>query len=75
MAVVGNVGAPDLMNFTAIGDTVNLAFRLQELTHGGRIIISEDTFLMIEGQVIMRQLGLVNVSGRATPVMTYEVTG
>jgi adenylate cyclase len=73
MAVVGNVGAPELMNFTAIGDTVNLAFRLQELSSSGCILVSETTHARVEGIVESKTRGMTNVRGRATPVTTYEV--
>jgi adenylate cyclase len=42
-AVVGNIGAREWLNYTAIGDTVNLAQRLEELAHGGEILISAST--------------------------------
>lgn len=74
-AVVGNVGAPDLMNFTAIGDTVNLGARLQELCSGGRILISEATYILLDGRVSSQNIGLLTVKGRETPVRTFEVNG
>ncbi len=73
-AVVGNVGSPDLMNFTAIGDTVNLASRLQAMCSGGRILISEATYTRMNGAIISQNMGLMTVKGRGTPVLTYEVT-
>jgi adenylate cyclase len=74
MAVVGNVGAPELMNFTAIGDTVNLAFRLQELSSKGCILVSEETHRRVQDQVGSKSNGSTSVRGRATPVTTYEIT-
>jgi class 3 adenylate cyclase len=72
-AVVGNVGAPDLMNFTAIGDTVNLGFRLQEIGSNGRILMSQDTLRLVEGQVQCAPLGLQTLKGRETAVAAYDV--
>ncbi len=72
-AVVGNVGAPDMMNFTAIGDTVNLGFRLQGMSTGGRILISDETQRAIAEHVVCQPLGPLNLRGRAAPVMTYEI--
>ncbi|MDL1901458.1 response regulator [Anaerolineae bacterium CFX9] len=73
MAVVGNVGAPDLMNFTAVGDTVNLAARLQQMSSGGQILISGATYARLSDHVEARMIGEVNVKGRRESVVTYEV--
>jgi class 3 adenylate cyclase len=73
MAVVGNVGAPDLMNYTAVGDTVNLAARLQGLSSGGRILISDTTAEAVGSAVTTACIGLRALKGRAEPVITYEV--
>jgi class 3 adenylate cyclase len=72
-AVVGNVGAPDLMNYTAVGDAVNLAARLQAAASGGRILISEATHALLPPSVSARPLGELRVKGRAEGVMAYEV--
>lgn len=72
-AVVGNVGAPQIMDFTAVGDTVNIASRLQSLSHNGQILISEATYALTQDHVIARPIGPVNFKGRSVPVMTYEV--
>jgi len=73
MAIVGNVGAPQLMDFTAVGDTVNVAARLQGLSDGGQILISEATYELVKTCVKVRPLGQVNFKGRTVPVSTYEV--
>jgi adenylate cyclase len=73
MAVVGNVGAPDIMNYTAVGDTVNLAARLQGMSSGGRILISSTTYEALHDVVPTSCIGLRNVKGRAEAVLTYEV--
>ncbi|MBI5670800.1 MAG: response regulator [Chloroflexi bacterium] len=72
-AVVGNVGAPNLMNFTAVGDTVNLAARLQDLSSGGRILISEACYNHIEVPLRITPIGYQTVKGRKEAVMIYEV--
>jgi len=74
-AVVGNVGAPDLMNYTAVGDTVNLAARLQQITSGGRILTSQATKDLLPDRFKLIPLGELKVKGRAEGVMAYEVTG
>lgn len=73
MAIVGNVGAPQLMDFTAVGDTVNVAARLQGLSDGGQILISEATYELVKKCVKVRPLGQVSFKGRSVPVSTYEV--
>ena len=75
MAVVGNVGAPDLMNFTAVGDTVNIAARLQDESSGGQILISQATFEQLDGRAEARPIGLRQVKGRVGGILTYEVMG
>jgi class 3 adenylate cyclase len=72
-AVVGNVGSPDLMNFTAIGDTVNIGWRLQEMCSGGRILISEAAYERVREAVTSQSIGLITIKGRETPVQAYEV--
>jgi class 3 adenylate cyclase len=75
MAVVGNVGAPDLMNFTAVGDSVNIAARLQSEGAGGQILISEATYERLGGRVIVNSIGPRQMKGRVGSIMTYEVVG
>ncbi|NLX08573.1 MAG: response regulator [Chloroflexi bacterium] len=74
-AIVGNVGAPDLMDFTAIGDTVNLASRLQGLSSQSQITISEETCRLVESTVEVMRVGPRLVRGREEPVVTYLVQG
>ncbi len=72
-AVVGNVGTTNLMNFTAVGDTVNLAARLQDLSSGGRIFISEACYRHIQEPINLAPIGYQTVKGRSEAVMVYEV--
>ena len=72
-AIVGNIGTPDLMDFTAIGDTVNLASRLEGLSDNSEITVSEETFLLVEPYVIAREGGARTVRGREEPVNTYLI--
>ncbi len=72
-AIVGNVGTPDLMDFTAIGDTVNLASRLQGLSENSQITISEDTYRLIADWVIVQSMGPRSVRGREERVNTYLI--
>lgn len=72
-AVVGNIGAPEMMSYTAVGDTVNLAAQLQNLSTGGRILLSEATFKELQDAVPTTCIGLRVIKGRADSVLTYEV--
>ncbi len=72
-AIVGNVGAPEIMDFTAIGDTVNLASRLEGLAAGDEITVSEETYRLVADWVIAERVGPRPVRGRDEPVVTYLI--
>ncbi len=72
-AVVGNVGAVDRMEYTAIGDSVNVAKRLQENAASGQIILSRSTWELVEGQVRAEPLPPITVKGRRNPVEVFEL--
>lgn len=72
-AIVGTVGTPELMDFTAIGDTVNLASRLQRLSDNSEITISEETYSLVADDIDAERMPPRNVRGREAPVVTYLV--
>lgn len=72
-AVVGNIGTPEVMDYTAVGDTVNLASRLQSMSHGNTITISESTYELIAERVTVRYDGPQDIRGRENKVNTYQV--
>ena len=74
-AVVGNIGSSKRMDYTAIGDTVNLASRLESATKefGVGILVSEYTYTAVRGNFHFRNMGPVTVKGRAEAVVTYTV--
>ncbi len=72
-AVVGNVGTAARMDYTAIGDTVNLAKRIQENTPGGKALMSEDVYQIVKDKVKAKFYQEILVKGRQQPVVTYEL--
>jgi adenylate cyclase len=73
--VSGNIGSPKRMNYTLIGDGVNLAARLESACkqYGARILISENTFRKLRGTYRIRDIDDVVVKGKTQPVGVYEV--
>lgn len=72
-AVVGYIGTKYAVNYTAIGDTVNLAKRLQESAAPGQIMIEESVVSRLGDRVKVRPLGDIHVKGRKTPAKGYEL--
>ena len=74
-AVVGNVGGHQMRNFTAIGDTTNLAARLQTFAQPGQVVIGETTFAQIAGVARVRPLGEPELKGKSDLTTAYELLG
>ena len=71
-AIVGNIGSDRVMDYTVIGDTVNVAKRLQETALAGQTLVSEATVRMVPG-LGARRLEPLILPGRTEPVLAYLI--
>ncbi|MDX9870817.1 MAG: adenylate/guanylate cyclase domain-containing protein [Clostridia bacterium] len=74
-AVIGNIGASFRMDYTAIGDTVNTAARLESNAQPGQILISEAVYEQVKEKVEAASLGEIKVKGKAQGVPVYQLDG
>jgi class 3 adenylate cyclase len=72
-AVVGNVGSERLMDYTVIGNTPNIAKRLQELAHPGQVLIGERSYEAVKEAVQVREIESLYLKGISDPVRAYEI--
>lgn len=73
-AVVGNIGCEFRMDYTAIGDTVNTAARLESRAKPGQILISEKLYKALEDRIEAEEVGEMELKGKSNKIMVYSVT-
>ncbi|HEV8654930.1 MAG TPA: adenylate/guanylate cyclase domain-containing protein [Candidatus Limnocylindria bacterium] len=73
LVVVGSIGNDLRMDYTAVGDTTNVAARLLHVADRGRLVVSDATHRLIEGFFYTRPLGELALKGKAEPVAGWEV--
>ena len=73
LVVVGSIGGDLRMDYTAVGDTTNVAARLQQVGEPGRVTISETTHRLVDGYFETRKIGDIHLKGKAEPVAAWEV--
>jgi class 3 adenylate cyclase len=74
-ALVGNVGSAELHNFLAIGDTTNVAARLQSFASAGSVVLGQQTYDLVRDRVEVRSLGTPDLKGKSVPMEVRELVG
>ena len=73
VVIVGNMGSEEFVDYTVIGDEVNLACRLEENAKGGQILITQNTYDEIKDQIKVTPLEPILPKGKSKPILVYNV--
>ena len=74
-AIVGNLGPSFRKDYTAIGDAVNIAARLESTAQRSQVVISRDVYRLLEGRIDAESIGTIAFKGKIEPLEVYNVLG
>jgi len=74
-AVLGLVGTESRIDYTAIGDSVNTAKRIQENAAYGQILISEDAYQFVKDEIVVKKVEPIQAKGKRLPLNVFEISG